>query len=241
VKLTPRQKKIVGISVVILAVITELYIVAVFIPVFINDGPPARYALQVFLAIGFVLFLLTWGYRVWRSGAWETSPKRPGPEAIGAFREDTVIKIRTKVELADYRRVVFLLEYSSPVILYTHLVIIYTLVAFPLSYEDWLSIASVAVMVGNPVYLYQTSKSRYRSNKMLHEAVTYVFTPVTITITGESFAYNVYWVGLRKFQETKRWMLLYTGRNAEIIIPKSAFASPEEIELFRSMARMLPV
>lgn len=229
-KFTPNQKKILGLSVTILCLLFQLILFGTLVLLaFFDDLPPRQSdIITLSFLICIMLFPLRWGYRMWRLGRGEfLAAKNSSPfRTLGK----KVITVETKIELPQYRNLSYQLAYSRPTLIFIHflglsMAAYYIATGFA---DDWWVFFIGFFLLYLPFGIYRSSSIQYKSNKSLNERVTYNFTPDTISAIGETYTSTTRWSSLYKIVERKHWVLLYTNQHVAIMIPKTAFASPED-------------
>jgi hypothetical protein len=74
----------------------------------------------------------------------------------------------------------------------------------------------------------------------LHRAKTVEISAEGVVITDTVSRSEVHWNGFVGWQETKRLFVLFYSEHRILFFPKSAFASTEELEGMRALARFIP-
>ncbi|HYC87132.1 MAG TPA: YcxB family protein [Chryseosolibacter sp.] len=144
------------------------------------------------------------------------------------------IRFQTRVELADYRKLVFRQTYSNPVYILINLVCVGTLIYNSVQGVNNLTTVFVIVFLFYmPIMLFFKARSNYKASKALHEMILYEITPETITIKGPSFDSVLQWRSLYKVGELRDWFLLYTSKQMAMLLPKKAFPSAADVARFR--------
>jgi hypothetical protein len=242
--LTSKQKKVIGILIIILLGIVELVLLAnLAFTVLDGDAEATRADVVVSISIMAVMvFPLAWALRLRRSGAAESLRQKAGERFVPAEGGGNAIRIEVKIELPVYRKLIFRQTYTKPLYIFFYVFGAGLIVLnAPNILDDWFTLFTTIFLLYLPIGVYRAANANYKATQALHETIAYEFTPEAITATGESFTTTMQWTMLHKMHETKRWLLLYTNKQAAVVIPKSAFASASEIDLFRQMSRHVPV
>jgi hypothetical protein len=145
-----------------------------------------------------------------------------------------VISVEVKLELPEYRKVTFQLTYSHPISLVIHVMGLIIIGASIINGNiGWWFYFTIFFLAYLPFGIYRRTTSNYKDTKMLHEPVTYEFTPTTLSYRGTSFNGEQQWSTLYKTQEHDQCFLLYVNKLLAMAIPKRAFSSEEEMKVFR--------
>jgi hypothetical protein len=234
--ITPGLKKGFGIFLVVLFTILELLFLAVLIYNLFTGGEDSIQNILSFLFVmGLVFFPLWWGLSLWKSAS---IPSKPNSQDLVSLPPNEAIKIDVKISLAEYRKLSFRLAYMTPAFVFLNFIGI-LMIATYLSTDtgDWFILFIALFLLYLPIGIYIHTSSNYKTTKFLNEAVTYEFTPETISAAGASFQSTIQWSVLYKVRELTDWFLLYTSKQQAMFIPKGAFHSMEELESFRRMWR----
>lgn len=149
----------------------------------------------------------------------------------------TALKLETRIELPHYRKLVYRLTYTHPVVLFLHFIGAMMIWAYFMNPQNnWFLYFIVFFILLFPLIIYRSANSNYKATKTLHEPLTYAFGQESFTITGETFNTTLQWKSLYKIRELGDWFLLYTNKLIAMPVPKSAFASLNDIERFRKLA-----
>jgi hypothetical protein len=237
--LSDTQKKILGMALMVIFGLFEFLFIAVLIgsAVFDSEEASAENTISFLFVIGIFAFPVWAGFRLWKSGSREQVMSREGNESIDVGRTQP-IKVTTKVELAEYRRLVFFLTYRTPIFLFLHLLLI-SLVSHSIinGNGDYFVLFLVILLLFLPVSIYLSATSNYKATKMLHEPVTYEFHDDSFTASGESFTSTMTWKSLHTIKEFPNWFLLKPNKQMAMVIPKSAFSNDDDLQSFRSIAQ----
>lgn len=88
--------------------------------------------------------------------------------------------------------------------------------------------------------VYAQSNRNYASTNTVHEPIDYTFSETGIHIKGKSFESDLNWNVIHKVKETKQLFLFYQNNLAANLVPKSAFASKEQISALRELIAAQP-
>jgi hypothetical protein len=238
--LSSTQKKVVGVSVIILASLMALAFIIALILSLLDGMPADQRILASLLVISIFVFPIMWGFRLWMSARRELKHKNRINEVRENIDSGIVVNVDAKVELPEYRKLIFRMTYTRPLYIYFHVMgIIVLLLSWSDMPNNWLGLFTTIFILYLPVSVYRAANANYKSTQMLHEVIHYTFTPETITGSGQSFTSTLQWTSLYKFKESNDWMMLYTNRQVAMLIPKTAFASVEDMENFRKMAAVV--
>ena len=230
--LTPTARKVIGLSVIILFGLLELFLLAIMIYQFFNDP---SLAFQFVFTMAIFGFPLWWGTKMWKSGV-----KKVLPVSQHTPDDGTPIILETKITLSDYRKLMYLTTYTHPAFLFVNLIgVMFIGTYFFYGSDIWFPLFALLFLSYLPIVVYLNAKKAYNSAKTLHEQTIYTFTPEGLEAKGETSDFTIKWQSLHKIKETKDWFLLYTNMQSAMVIPKKAFHSEAEIERFRVMCRVI--
>ena len=103
------------------------------------------------------------------------------------------------------------------------------------SIEEML-IAAVFLFLTSPLFLRIIVRVRWKMQPQLQSRVHYQITPDAVRAATNTSKGETTWEGFVRFIETKNVFLLYPNKLIFHIIPKRAFASPDELASFRALA-----
>ena len=233
-KLSPILRKAIGLSVVVLFGLLQLLFIGTLVYSVINGTSGAEQAMSFIFVIALFAFPVWWGFRMWKS---VVINKVKTAQIDSSINSSLSITIHTTLGLAEYRKLMFLLSYSSPLFIYVHLIGITMLTVLLFKGEwNWFTLFILFFLLYLPIGVFRSARKLFDSSKMLHEQLSYTFTAESIVAAGQTFNTTIKWESLFKTKETRQWFLLYTNAQAAMVVPKSAFASAEEIGSFRLMA-----
>jgi hypothetical protein len=235
-QLSPSARKAIGLITIIVFGLIELLLIAVLIYTPFDDTAQPGQAWTYLFPMGIMAFPIWWGFNLWKSGAKKPIPPT-GQLAPSIENNEDALTIKTHITLSEYRKVVFLLTYTNPVIIFVYILGI-SFLGFYVSNgsSSWWMLFIVIFLCYLPIAVIRSAKRAYDTAKILHEPITYTFTPDSIISTGHSFNSTMRWQTLHKVKETKRWFLLYCNTQSLMIIPKESFPSEEELTRFRGIA-----
>ena len=78
----------------------------------------------------------------------------------------------------------------------------------------------------------------YKSTKAIHEPLTYRFSGDNIEVNGSTFTSSFQWTHIQKIRETGDFIVLQINQQLGLVIPKKAFASGSELEVFKILCRI---
>jgi hypothetical protein len=148
--------------------------------------------------------------------------------------------LKTKLNLEDYRKLVFTLTYRKPLTLLMSFLGLYMTIGGALTYFGVLSnnenmpfqfVFGIVLTVLTPYKIYTTANRNYSTNLKLQEEIDYEFTPEQLIIKGESFTSELKWSTTFKIEELTHWILIYQSKTTANIIPKKNISEAELEEL----------
>ncbi len=151
--------------------------------------------------------------------------------------------IETKINLEDYRKLIFTLTYRKPWTIFVTLLGLLTLTRACLSYfgviiqnENMVLqfIFGILLTFLTPFKVYSTAKRNFTSNQRLQEAIEYELSKEKLKIKGESFNSELEWSKTNRIEELNNWFLIYQSKITANIIPKQNL-SETEIEEMRKI------
>lgn len=232
--LTPGQKKVLAIVVISIFLLIEILLLAVLVGNILNGTPNAPEFLFVMAIFAFPLW---WAFRLLKSA--KTKSFGPGESldsAVQLSETNALVQLQTKIELPRYRKLLYLLTYTSPMVVFIHVIGLGMLTFYLLNPQpNWFVLFIVFFLLFLPISVYRTASANYKSTQSLHEPITYAFGQESFTVMGESFNTTMQWKALYKVRETKEWFLLYTNRQIAMLVPKDAFSSVNDIDTFRKL------
>lgn len=241
-KLSSRLKKILGITIIIVFCLVQLMLLAamVYETIWGDESRTMTTIASSVFCMGIMAFPIWYGFRLWKS-ADATVPANPSvtPAHLSAPPiSSEAIKIQVKLDLPEYRKLVFRLTYTMPAFIWIYF--IGTMMLFFLllnGQPNWFALFIVLFLLFLPVSVFRGATANYKATKALHETITYAFTPDNITTYGESFQSTIQWNSLHKIRESGPWLMLYTNKQTAMMIPKNAFASDVDLETVKQIAR----
>jgi hypothetical protein len=236
--LTPGQKKALAIIVIAIVLLIEFLFLTTMIWNFTNG---TQSALEPLLVMGIFAFPLWWGFRLLKNAKSESAVSERSFNTVEPPENvDAVLRVHAKIELPEYRKLLYRLTYTHPAIVFLHFLGVMMITAYFMNPQsNWFLYFIVIFLLIFPVILYRSANSNYQATKSLHEPVTYSFGGESFTVTGESFNTTMQWKSLYKIREMRDWFLLYTNKQIAMMVPKNAFASANDLETFRKLSRMV--
>jgi hypothetical protein len=235
-----QSKKVFGIILIIIFIPIQLLLFAVLAySVFTNGGKITQNEISLLFTLGIFFFPLWFGFKLWKVGTVNRSVIPDINDSIidGTYSSESVIKIQVKIELTEFRKLIFRQSYTSPVLIFIYFIGVFMLLFYLLNGEaNWFMLFVLLFILYMPILIYRSATSTYKTTKALHENQVYEFTSENISSTGQSFHYTVQWQALHKVKETKNWFLLYTNKHNAMFIPKNSFVSLSDLDTFRRMA-----
>ncbi len=152
--------------------------------------------------------------------------------------------VETKLESRDVIRYTFILTYTHPVILaaYSFFVLAFIYLAIMYFSNQTNSVFGLVFALFFLIYIpsatYFRTKSRYKSNSLIHEKVIYEFTPEKIVKTGESFKTEMTWSAIYKVKEINGCVLLYQSKALASYVPVESFGN--KFGEFKRLVKSIP-
>lgn len=155
--------------------------------------------------------------------------------------------IETKMVFAQYLKLMFLLSYRKPMVIYITIIGTLLLIGsllYAVGFKIYESppyfqfIFGLFTVVVIPFSIYRNAKNTFASHGRLHENITYEFTDNLIKITGESFTVEESWEKTYRILELNSWMLIYQNKHVANVIPKEAFG--DQLTMFRKLVKGKP-
>jgi hypothetical protein len=82
---------------------------------------------------------------------------------------------------------------------------------------------------------YRQAGKQYRSQKYLHEPITYRFSPEGVSGAGPSISWTLTWDIFKAVRETKSLFVMYQGPNIAVVLPKRFFADSAAADEWRRL------
>jgi len=237
--LYPGQRNALAITIFVIVVPIQLLMLAgMAYSIAAHEPDWLQTSVSYLFTIGIFSFPLWWAWRTWKSASPISAPISESIETTTpATSTISVLKVQTKVELSEYRRLLFYLTYSTPVFIFA-LFLTVSLLLFYLTTGNgsWIVFFLLIFNALVPISIYRNANANYRSTKALHEPVTYDFSDESFTASGPSFNTTMQWRSLYQVKELKNWFLLYTSKQVLMMIPKRAFGTIEQLDAFRAIS-----
>ena len=232
-KLTASFQKTLGMLIIVVMSALQMFILfGLIATIIINTGPDTGQTVFSFVFAMIVFaFPLNYGFKLWRLGKSKLIPVVPLAD------ENKKVCLTSKIDLRDYRNLIFRLTYTTPLILYANIMGLAIMFSSILSgnYNNILNMAIGLFLILMPVAVIVQSNKNFHATRMLNERTSYEFDAKNIHIMGETFSSTIEWSSLFKVKELKRWVLLYTGENVANIVSKNSLSS-EDMDTLRSFA-----
>lgn len=231
--LTPNQNKIAAILLFIVLVPLELLLLVLMISIFFSDEKEKVQTVFTFIFVMAIFLLpLRWAYLIWKR-------QKPKPVA-SSTNANVIIKFQTKINLPEYRQLLFLISYSNSVFIYLHIIAIGMFFFVLLNGKgEWFGYFGIIFVLYLAIAIYRNANSNFKTTKTLHETLSYEFNLEGVTVIGQTFNSTIQWNSFHKVREFKKWFLLYTNKQIAMLIPKRAFNSPSEMESFRALTNKI--
>jgi hypothetical protein len=104
------------------------------------------------------------------------------------------VKIKTKLSLSQYAKVLLGLTYRMPVLIFLNVGGILFIAYYLLNgLADWFTLFVALFLLSLPITVYRSARRNYESMKVLHEEIEYVFNEQIISASGQSFNSTMAW------------------------------------------------
>lgn len=156
--------------------------------------------------------------------------------------------LKIKVTFEEYIRLLFMLMYTKPLLIFivsvdilllTWIFVYYTSlmdVSEPSYYQFF---ATLLITVFQPTGFFYIIWRNYHSSNQLTEELEINLSPTLIKVRGDSFYMELLWDKIYKVIEMKNWFLIYQNTLSAVIIPKQSL-SEEEVNQFISLLGTIP-
>jgi len=143
------------------------------------------------------------------------------------------MKIETKLEFKTYLKLMYILTYRKPLVIFLTIVGLILIIISGLYFmrismlfdePPRLQLAvGIVIVTMLPFSVYRGAKRNFSPDSRLRERTVYEFTDENITINGETFQTVMDWSKTYKILELKNWILIYQNKLAANVLPKSSF------------------
>ena len=243
-KLPYSTKKILAITLItIFAVVELLFFGVLIVTLFANDAEGKGETILSFIFVMAIFAFPLWSaWSLWKSVANNVNVKAERIDQANESRNYPTIRVEAKLELKAYRLLLYKLTYTTPAFQLLHVIGMTMLLFYIRGGDgvDWFVYFILIFFLYLPIAVYRSAGSNYKATKSLHEPVSYEFSSDNIFVAGKSFTSNLQWQTLHKIRELGDWFMLYTNRQTAMIIPKKAFASEDDIRIFRHYCKGIP-
>ncbi|MCW3167035.1 YcxB family protein [Chryseobacterium sp. 09-1422] len=139
------------------------------------------------------------------------------------------MKLKAKVTIRQYLKLLFSLAYSKPVMIFLICFALLLVLWITLFHLDILNlpepvvyqyITLLLIAVIQPTVILTTIIRNYYSSNHLRETLDIDLSDDKIKIKGESFYMEILWTKIYKLAEKKNWFLIYQNNLSAILIPK---------------------
>jgi hypothetical protein len=228
--LTPAYKKLIAVIIIAVCIpIQLLLILMLFYKAIVEDTALAD-ALSFLFVAGLFCFPLSYALRLWNEGKAASKAKNI------SIDPETNIRATAHISIKDYRKLIFILSYKRPVLLYLNFIALaMIMLSLVNDTTDYWTIFILLFVLYLPIAVYRSANSNYASTKSIHEIIQYEFTPDYINVTGATFNSTQKWSTLYKVKEMNNWFLLYNNKQTAMMIPKKTFPTAQVIDQFRDM------
>jgi hypothetical protein len=222
-----------GLGILLIAIFVPvqlLFCVILTIQLFTGGEEVVQISTSFLFVMALFFFPLWWGVRLWKESASK-------PPVAGETDPQASIRMSVKVELPEYRKLVFRQTYANSAFILIHIIAIALLFFYSMGGDpDYFTLFLILFILVLPVIVYLTASRNYKATKTLHEPLLYEFAPEAVSVSGESFNTTIKWAALHKMKELNDWFLLYTNKQVAMLVPKNKFASSEDMAVFRKMS-----
>lgn len=148
--------------------------------------------------------------------------------------------IKTRLNFEEYKKLIFILIYKKPIVIFITVLGLYMIVHASLSYFGIIRINNnitiqfifgIIITFLIPYNIYKSSKKNFETNKRIQEEIEYNFTNEKIIVKGESFNLEHEWNKITRIKELKDCFLIYQSKTSADIIPKRNLLESEIQEL----------
>lgn len=156
--------------------------------------------------------------------------------------------IKVKVSFEEYMKLLYILMYTKPLLIFIVFVDILLLTWIFVYYTSLLDVsepsyyqffATLLITVFQPAGFFYIIWRNYRSSNQLTEELEIDLSPTLIKVRGDSFYMELLWEKIYKVVELKNWFLIYQNTLSAVIIPKQSL-SPEEQQEFVTLLDTIP-
>jgi hypothetical protein len=158
------------------------------------------------------------------------------------------MSLRVKISFEEYLRLLYILMYSQPLLIFIVLVdlvllgwiIGYYQKLLPVSEPSYFQFITVAIItILQPLGIFYVIWRNYHSSSHLREPLEIQFTPTIIKVWGDSFYTELKWEKIFKVEELNNWFLIYQNNLSAVIIPKKVF-SETQCDEFIALLDVIP-
>ena len=153
------------------------------------------------------------------------------------------MKIKTKILFEDYLRLSYQMTYRNPWVIFLSCIGLIMFIGSIMYFVGFKTFSDEApyfhfifgifIVIVLPISIYYGTRKNFRSNKCLHENITYEITDDKLKVVGESFNSELSWDKMYKITEYWKWILIFQNRNAAFLIPKRGFG--KELLVFKEL------
>jgi hypothetical protein len=153
--------------------------------------------------------------------------------------------IESRLNKKDYQRLILLLTYRKPMMIFFVLIGLLSLILSILFFVGvrvpfdkppyFQMIFGFFVVIALPIVVIKGASKTFQSNLRMQEKMIYEFNQDGIIITGESFNTEMDWEKVHKIQELRNWVLIYQSNQVANIIKKESIG--DNINEFRDLIK----
>jgi hypothetical protein len=158
-----------------------------------------------------------------------------------------MLRIKTKITLKEYLKLLLKLTYRKPVMLLiitVDVLVISWIILSELRIDGiphvtiFQYITAILITIVQPFVICNTIIKNYRSSAHLQETIIVEFTKEIIKINGDSFYTELLWSKTYKVKELNSWFLIYQNNLSAILLSKNSF-NDSGVE-FRKLLKEIP-
>jgi ABC-type nickel/cobalt efflux system permease component RcnA len=143
-----------------------------------DEGMTFETALSLLFVMGIFGFPIWWAVRQLQSLP-NAKPRNTDDQPLDLSHgtETPLFQFKVKIELAEYRKLLYFLTYTRPAIIFVHFLGLgMIMVAINKGEFDWFFYFFLLFILFIPISVYRTAISNYKSSKALHQPITYDIT-----------------------------------------------------------------
>jgi len=127
------------------------------------------------------------------------------------------------------------------------IIFLYLVIALIVSMRAWINSGSNEVrnfsiltfliffVILLPLIIYLSVRRMYKTNKMIQDEITYMFTDDEVVMKGSLFETRYKWDAIYMAEEYDNWLLIYTSMQTAIHLYKPNFRNQADISILKSI------